>query len=115
MHGVVVTVGTVHTTNIKLHHSDHLTGINRRRGTEAVWVGLLGKVGPHISRQREFPERNLADKTNSFLSLLGTVISRPTPLAYSPTEGDPIVIPKTGRYIILHSCKGRVCLCRWRD
>lgn len=65
MHGVVVTVGTVHTTNIKLHHSDHLTGINRRRGTEAVWVGLLGKVGPHVSRQREFPEK--PSRQNKFL------------------------------------------------
>lgn len=69
-----MTVETMRTMTIKLHSSDHLIGLNRSRGTEAVWVGLLGKVGPHLSRQREFPERNLADKTNSFLSRLGIVI-----------------------------------------
>jgi hypothetical protein len=69
----------LYTTNIKLHSSDHLTGINRSRGTKAVWVGLLGKVGPRLSGQGGLPEKSLADKMNSFLSLLGIVIGRLAP------------------------------------
>lgn len=102
---------TVYTMDIKLHSSDHLTGINRSRGTKAVWVGLLRKVGPYLSRQGELPERNLADKINSFLSLLGTMIGRLTPLPCLLSHRRcPYSDSQTQEIHHLTQLKGRVCM-----